>query len=284
MSMRRILSATNVPVGQVRRVVANGLALCVYHLPDGFYATEDLCTHGLVSLADGGIEGRRIVCPRHAGAFDIISGRAVRGPCVRNIRTYPIRLADGWLEVDLNLEPSPLAPIGDHMSNSNDFPGFVLSSPAIEPGGRLPDEQTFNGFGCSGPNRSPELIWSGAPADTKSLALTLYDPDAPTGSGWWHWVVYNIPPHVDRLSAGAGTPDGLALPPGAFQGRTDFGSRGFGGACPPPGDKAHRYIFSLHALNIEKLELPEDASAALVGFMIHNHRIATAQLIATYSR
>lgn len=170
------------------------------------------------------------------------------------------------------------------MNYSNEYPSFVLSSPTIKPGERLPEAQVFNGFGCSGPNLSPELSWTGVPSSAKSLALTLYDPDAPTGSGWWHWVVYNIPVNADRLAAGSGTADGARLPRGTRQGRTDFGVPGFGGACPPPGNKTHRYIFSLHALNTEKLDLPEDASAALVGFMIHNHRIATAQLTATYAR
>src|SRR5207342_588867 len=118
--------------------------------------------------------------------------------------------------------------------------GFALSSPTIKPNSKLTEAQVFNGFGCTGKNISPALKWSGAPAGTKSFAVTLYDPDAPTGSGWWHWVVYNIPASANELPEGAGAPDGKGLPPGSVQGRTDFGAPAFGGACPPPGDRPHR--------------------------------------------
>lgn len=111
--------------------------------------------------------------------------------------------------------------------------GFVLSSPSIKPGSMLTDAQVFKGFGCEGRNISPALKWSGAPSGTKSYAVTVYDPDAPTGSGWWHWVVYNIPASASELPEGAGAADGKGLPAGAVQGRTDFGSAAFGGACPP---------------------------------------------------
>lgn len=170
------------------------------------------------------------------------------------------------------------------MNYLNDFPNFALSSPAIPPGGRLPAEQVLNTFGCKGSNISPELTWKGIPANAKSLALTLYDPDAPTGSGWWHWVLYNLPVDVGQLSAGAGHESGTLLPAGARHGRTDMGTLGFNGACPPEDDPPHRYIFSLHALNVERLEVPENATAALVGFFIHQHRIGTAQLTAMFSR
>ena len=161
---------------------------------------------------------------------------------------------------------------------------FTLSSPEIANGTQLPVKQVFNGFGCSGENRSPALTWGGAPAETKSFALTVYDPDAPTGSGWWHWIVYNIPADVSALPAGAGDPDGKQLPPGARQGRTDFGAAGYGGACPPTGDPAHRYVFTVHALKVEKLDLPADPSAALVGFMLHGTEIARTSLTAYYAR
>jgi Raf kinase inhibitor-like YbhB/YbcL family protein len=162
--------------------------------------------------------------------------------------------------------------------------GFTLASPTIKPGSMLTEAQVFNGFGCSGKNVSPALKWSGAPAGTKSFALTVYDPDAPTGSGWWHWVVYNIPAGTTELAEGAGTADGKGLPAGIVQGRTDFGAPGFGGACPPKGDKAHRYIFTGHALKTEKIEAPADASAALIGFMINANRLGQASFTAKYGR
>jgi len=162
--------------------------------------------------------------------------------------------------------------------------GFTLSSPTIKPGSMLTDAQVFKGFGCEGKNISPALKWSGAPKGTKSFAVTVYDPDAPTGSGWWHWVVFNIPATSDGLPEGAGAADGKGLPTGAVQGRTDFGAAGFGGACPPPGDKPHRYIFTVHALKTDKIEVPADASAALVGFMVNANRLGKASFEARYGR
>jgi len=161
---------------------------------------------------------------------------------------------------------------------------FTLTSPEVANGSQLPAQQVFNGFGCTGGNVSPTLTWSGAPADTKSFAVTVYDPDAPTGSGWWHWVVYDIPADVGQLPAGAGAADGKQLPVGAKQGRTDFGAPGYGGACPPAGDPAHRYVFTVHALKVQKLDLPADPSAALVGFMLHATEIARTSLTAYYAR
>ncbi len=162
--------------------------------------------------------------------------------------------------------------------------GMTLASPTIKPGSMLTDAQVYKGFGCEGQNISPALKWSGAPKDTKSFAITVYDPDAPTGSGWWHWVVYNIPATVTELPEGAGSADGKGLPAGAVQGRTDFGSVGFGGACPPKGDKPHRYIFTVHALKVDKLDVPADATAALVGFMLHANDLAKASFEARYGR
>jgi len=161
---------------------------------------------------------------------------------------------------------------------------FKLSSPTIKPGSMLSDAQVFNGFGCTGKNVSPALKWSGAPAGTKSYALTVYDPDAPTGSGWWHWVVYNIPASATELTEGAGTADGKGLPAGSAQGNTDFGAPGFGGACPPPGDKPHRYIFAVYALKTDKLDIPAGGTAALVGFMINANKLGAASFTAKYGR
>lgn len=161
---------------------------------------------------------------------------------------------------------------------------FKLESPTIKPGATLTEEQVYNGFGCDGKNESPALHWSGAPAGTKSFAVTLYDPDAPTGSGWWHWVVFNIPASTTALVEGAGSPDGGKLPPGSAQGQTDFGTPGFGGACPPKGDKPHRYIFTVYALKTDRLEVPAEATAAMVRSMIHANALGSTTLTAKYGR
>ncbi|MDE2622589.1 MAG: YbhB/YbcL family Raf kinase inhibitor-like protein [Betaproteobacteria bacterium] len=161
---------------------------------------------------------------------------------------------------------------------------FTLSSPDIKAGGRLTSAQVFDGFGCTGKNISPALKWQGAPAGTRSYALTVYDPDAPTGSGWWHWVALNIPASVQSLAEGAGTVSGTGLPEGVVQVRTDFGQPGFGGACPPVGDKPHRYIFTIHALKVPKIDLPPNATAALAGYMIHANELGQAGFTAYYGR
>ncbi len=160
---------------------------------------------------------------------------------------------------------------------------FKLQSAVVAPNGTLANEQVFNGFGCSGKNVSPPLRWSGAPAGTRSFALTVYDPDAPTGSGWWHWVVFDIPASVSELPQGAGNAAGQ-LPAGTVQGRTDFGAPGYGGPCPPAGDKPHRYIFTVYALKTAKLDVPSGGSAAMVGFMINATKLASASIIARYGR
>lgn len=161
---------------------------------------------------------------------------------------------------------------------------FTLTSPTIKPGAMLTADQVFNGFGCTGNNQSPALQWTAGPVGTKSYALTVYDPDAPTGSGWWHWIVYDIPADSTGLVAGAGDPTGKLLPAGAVQGRSDYGSYAFGGACPPQGDKPHRYIFTVYALKVEKIGVPADSSAALIGFMIHANALAKANFTAMYGR
>ncbi|MCX7277734.1 MAG: YbhB/YbcL family Raf kinase inhibitor-like protein [Burkholderiales bacterium] len=160
---------------------------------------------------------------------------------------------------------------------------FTLTSPDITEGRSLLATQVLQGFGCSGGNQSPALQWQGVPPGTQSLALTVYDPDAPTGSGWWHWVVYNLPANTSGLpaQAGSGQP---GLPAGTVQGRTDFGAPGYGGACPPAGDQPHRYIFTLYALKVPRIDLPADASAAMVGFMLHANTLAQTRLTAIYGR
>jgi Raf kinase inhibitor-like YbhB/YbcL family protein len=165
---------------------------------------------------------------------------------------------------------------------------FSLTSPTIKNGATLTIDQVFKGFGCEGKNISPKLVWSGAPKDTKSFAVTVYDPDAPTGSGWWHWVMFNIPADATTLEAEAGniTLMPTKAPKGAIQSRTDFGQPGFGGACPPVGSikKPHRYIFTVFALKTDKIDLDANASGALVGYMLNANKIASASFTARYGR
>jgi Raf kinase inhibitor-like YbhB/YbcL family protein len=160
---------------------------------------------------------------------------------------------------------------------------FTLTSTDFIEGSTLASAQVFNEFGCKGGNASPALAWSGAPAGTESFALLMHDPDAPTGSGWWHWVVYNIPAATTSLPAGAGDPKKGQMPAGAVQARNDYGSAGYGGPCPPPG-KPHHYNFKLYALKVPKLEVPQGASAALIGFNVRAQALAEAQLTGMYGR
>lgn len=161
---------------------------------------------------------------------------------------------------------------------------FTLKSDEIREGGRLGQAQVFSGFGCEGKNVSPALSWSGAPAATKSFAVTVYDPDAPTGSGWWHWTLFNIPASVTQLKENAGDPSQSIAPKGSTQGMTDYAKPGFGGACPPVGDKPHRYVFTVYALDIEKLPLDAGAPGAMVGYYLHQHALAKAKITAQYAR
>lgn len=140
------------------------------------------------------------------------------------------------------------------------------------------------GFGCGGGNKSPHLKWEGAPAGTKSYAVLCFDPDAPTGSGFWHWVVVNIPASVTELPLDAGNPAGGKLPAGALQVRTDFGKPGYGGPCPPEGDHPHRYLFSVYAVGTEKLSVSADTAAAVVGFQLHFNTLAKASLMGLVKR
>jgi len=160
---------------------------------------------------------------------------------------------------------------------------FELTSPQLQAGQPMAKAQEYSGFGCNGGNVSPALAWQHAPAGTKSFAVTVYDPDAPTGSGWWHWVLFNLPASSSGLPAGAGNPGGV-LPAGSMQSRTDYGTPGFGGACPPAGDKPHRYIFTVHALKVDRLELGADSSPALVGYMLNANSLDKASLTTTYAR
>jgi Raf kinase inhibitor-like YbhB/YbcL family protein len=161
---------------------------------------------------------------------------------------------------------------------------FTITSSDVHAGRMLASAQVFNGMGCTGQNTSPALSWSGAPAGTKSFAVTVYDPDAPTGSGWWHWVVYNLPAATTSLPAGAGDPAKNLMPVGASQGNTDFGTPGYGGACPPAGDKPHHYHITVYALNVDRMDIPAAATAAYVGFNIHAHVLGKAEMVALYGR
>lgn len=154
---------------------------------------------------------------------------------------------------------------------------FTLKSNSLK--GQAENDLIFNGMGCVGGNISPQLSWEGIPENTKSFAITIHDPDAPTVSGWWHWVVFNIPSNVTELVADAGNIEKNIAPQEAIQSITDFGTYGYGGPCPPQGDSPHQYIITVYALDIDKIELDKDASAAMVTFYLHQHTIQKASLI-----
>ena len=162
--------------------------------------------------------------------------------------------------------------------------GFTLSSTDVQ--GQISNDQVFNSFGCTGKNISPQLSWTNVPEGTKSFAVTVYDPDAPTGSGWWHWLVFNIPESVSSIKTGASVSSGSdkAMPVGAVESVTSYGSAGFGGACPPKDDKPHRYIFTVFALNTKKIEQDKNARPELIGFFLNSHTIAKASIMAYYGR
>lgn len=147
---------------------------------------------------------------------------------------------------------------------------FTVTSPDVAEGSTISDAQYWNNFGCTGENARPALAWTGAPKGTKSFAVTLYDKDAPTGSGFWHWVAYNIPADATGIA-------GDALPAGTVEGNTDVGVPGFAGPCPPVG-RTHDYVYTVHALGTDHLEVPEGATAALTGFFLYQNTLATATL------
>lgn len=159
---------------------------------------------------------------------------------------------------------------------------FTLSSKDL--GGQTTKIQEFNGFGCTGENISPQLSWKNAPEGTKSFAITMYDPDAPTGSGFWHWVVFDIPSTTNELVSNAGILKSNLLPKEAIQSITDYGIKGFGGPCPPQGHGYHQYIITIYALKTDKLGLNEDTNPAVVGFYLWNNTLAKASIVAYYKR
>jgi Raf kinase inhibitor-like YbhB/YbcL family protein len=162
---------------------------------------------------------------------------------------------------------------------------FELTSPDIAAGSSVPQTFAFNGFGCTGQNVSPALTWRDPPADTKSFAVFVHDPDAKSGgAGFWHWAAIDIPATARTLAQGAGDQSGKALPAGARQIASDFGSQSWGGPCPPQGEAAHRYVFTVYALKVGKLELPPNPTASLTGFMTNINAISSATFTATYGR
>lgn len=159
---------------------------------------------------------------------------------------------------------------------------FTLSSKDL--GGQMIKNQEFNGMGCSGKNQSPQLSWKNIPEGTKSFAVTMYDPDAPTGIGFWHWAVWDIPVKTNELPTNAGDVKLNLMPQGTIQGLTDYGTQGFGGVCPPVGHGIHQYIITVYALKTEKLGLDRNASPALIGFNLWANTIEKASIVAYYQR
>lgn len=162
-------------------------------------------------------------------------------------------------------------------------PPFTLSSPDIHEG-QLNSAQTFDGFGCAGVNLSPSLTWSHAPKGTKGFAVTMHDPDAPTDGGFWHWTIFNIPSTAGGLTSGVGQPKPTDVPTAYISGRNDYGSSSYGGACPPAGDKPHRYVFTVYALNVDHLDLSPKSPSALVSYLAKSASIGSASLTAIYAR
>lgn len=160
---------------------------------------------------------------------------------------------------------------------------FILKSEQFADGDFLPQSSIYQGFGCTGNNISPQLSWQNAPEGTKSYVVTLFDPDAPTEVGWWHWTIFNIPADVNSLASNAGN---LAetLPPRSVQGYTDFGSTGYGGACPPVGDRPHQYVFTVYALDVEEISADETTTGAKLTFLIKEHILAEASITAKFGR
>ena len=178
----------------------------------------------------------------------------------------------------MNLE-RPVSP--DPYSLLPAVPTMHVSSTSFEDNSRLPEVQVFDGWGFTGGNISPQLSWSGAPEGTKAYAVTCFDPDAPTPSGFWHWLLVGIPVDVTSLDAGAGMAD--KAPHGAFHVSNDFGNKKYDGASPPAGDQNHRYLFAVHALDTDDLGLDDTASAAVTAFTMGGHTLARGVITANYT-
>ena len=173
-------------------------------------------------------------------------------------------------------------------SNPYDFfppvASFQVTSNDITDGEMLPIRHVSGILGAGCEDVSPHLIWFGAPGDTKSYTVTCFDPDAPTGSGFWHWIVYDIPATVMELATGVGSQDGAELPQGAKQLKNDAGLYGYLGSAPPPGHGPHRYMFVVHALNIDMLPINEEVSAAICGFNMFGTTIGRALVTPIYKQ
>lgn len=159
---------------------------------------------------------------------------------------------------------------------------FTLTSTSV--GGQATMTEVFNGFGCTGGNLSPQLSWANAPEGTQGYAITMYDKDAPTGSGWWHWVAFDLPASTISLPQGAGDAGKNLMPAGAIQGKTDFGAPGYGGPCPPPGHGPHQYVITVYALKAAKLGLDATATPAVVGYNVNANTLAKASIVFYYER
>ncbi|MEK6440287.1 MULTISPECIES: YbhB/YbcL family Raf kinase inhibitor-like protein [unclassified Pseudonocardia] len=165
-----------------------------------------------------------------------------------------------------------------------DVPSFSVTSTDVADGKTLAAPQVSGIFGAGGEDVSPQLSWSGFPAETKSFVVTVYDPDAPTASGFWHWAVVDIPASVTSLPSGAGDESGSGLPEGAFQLANDAGLKRYLGAAPPAGHGPHRYITVVHAVDVESLGIPQDATPAFLGFNLFGHTLARAVLTPVYEQ
>ncbi len=159
---------------------------------------------------------------------------------------------------------------------------FTLTSNTL--GGNATKVEEFNGFGCTGENTSPQLSWVNAPEGTKSFAVTMYDPDAPTGSGWWHWLAFDIPNDVNEIAKNAGNVESKLMPTGATQSITDYGAYGYGGPCPPENHGMHQYVITVYALKVDKLGLDENTNPAVVGYYLWNNTIAKSSIVTYYER
>src|ERR1700733_16193185 len=175
----------------------------------------------------------------------------------------------------MTTQPDPYAALPE-------LPSFHLESSSFADGQALANPQVSGIMGAGGEDVSPQLAWSGFPDGTKSFAVTCYDPEAPTASGFWHWAVVDVPASVTELARGAGDEQGSGLPSGAFQLRNDAGVRQHVGAAPPPGHGRHNYYYVVHAVDVESLGIDKDATPAFLGFNLFSHTLGRATIVPWY--